>query len=384
MATSASQSFTYVLDYDGTSYINRTQEARTRRFDSSATLDALNSGDHYLYLGHDEKFDMALFSMQTAGSVGRLIWQYSYTGTEWVIFQPTYDRLTDDGSAYGFDKDGGEIFLDNLLPGWTAETVDSKSAYWIRCSPAEGGAVTTVPTFKSIEVRPRAAYCSTKDVFDFLQLGNVLSGYNASTGVTTAGTDFTEHTVPSKDTVERYIQAAQSQIDYRTRKSWRPNIVLNEEHNFNIFGFKLDRKTATKILSLEVWDGSSYEEKNLGRNADYFYVPDTNMIHFSRFFYLPARFQSLNSPTVRFGGGEFVTPVRVSYIYGSNVNEDFREGGMVTEITKKMASIDILRNSDFGEVLVGGADRVGMTQRVDQYQKEVDDTLEMLRAFEVF
>ena len=48
MATSASQSFTYVLDYDGTSYINRTQEARTRRFDSSATLDALNSGDHYL------------------------------------------------------------------------------------------------------------------------------------------------------------------------------------------------------------------------------------------------------------------------------------------------------------------------------------------------
>ena len=57
---------------------------------------------------------------------------------------------------------------------------------------------------------------------------------------------------------------------------------------------------------------------------------------------------------------------------------------MVTEIPKKMASIDILRNSDFGEVLVGGADRVGMTQRVDQYQKEVDDTLEMLRAFEVF
>ena len=53
MATSASQSFKYVLDYDGTSYVDRTQEVRTRRFDSSAVVDALNSGDHYLYLGHD-------------------------------------------------------------------------------------------------------------------------------------------------------------------------------------------------------------------------------------------------------------------------------------------------------------------------------------------
>lgn len=108
------------------------------------------------------------------------------------------------------------------------------------------------------------------------------------------------------------------------------------------------------------------------------------MIHFSRFFYLPARFASLNSPTVRFGGGEFVTPVRVSYIYGDNVNEDAREGAFVTELTKKIASIDILRNSEFGEVLVGGADRVGMQARIDQYQREVDDTLEMLKSFEVF
>ncbi len=90
---------------------------RTRRFDSSATVDALNTSSHYLYLGHDEKFDMALFSMQTLGSVGRLIWEYSTTGGSWTIFQPTYDRLTTDGSAYGFDKDGGEIFLDNLTPG---------------------------------------------------------------------------------------------------------------------------------------------------------------------------------------------------------------------------------------------------------------------------
>ena len=379
MATTASQSLNTVYDFDGSStYVDYTKEARTRAGTSFTVFSATSK---YLYLGHDEKFDMVLFDIDTAGSLGALTWEYS-NGTNWTEFAPSYDRLTDDGSAYGFDKDGGEIFLDNIVSDWATLTVNSVNIYWIRVRSA--ASVATSPTIKSIEVRPRAAYCSTKDVFNFLQLGHILSSYNSSSGGTTAGTDFTASTVPSKDTVEKYIQAAQAQIDYRTRKSWRPNIMLNEEHNFNIFGFKLDRKRVQKVLTLEVWDGNSYEAKTEGRNADYFYVPDTNMIHFSRFFYLPARFASLNSPTVRFGGGEFVTPVRVSYIYGDNVTEDVREGAFVTELTKKIASIDILRNSDFGEVLVGGSDRVSMQGRVDQYQREVDDTLEMLKSFEVF
>ena len=202
MATTASQSLNTVYDFDGSStYVDYTKEARTR---AGTSFTVFSDTSKYLYLGHDEKFDMVLFDIETAGSLGALTWEYS-NGTNWTEFAPSYDRLTDDGSAYGFDKDGREIFLDNLLPGWVKQTVDSKSAYWIRCSPAEGGAVTTVPTFKSIEVRPRAAYCSTQDVFNFLQLGNVLSSYNASSGVTTAGTDFTASTVHTKDTVERYI-----------------------------------------------------------------------------------------------------------------------------------------------------------------------------------
>jgi hypothetical protein len=57
---------------------------------------------------------------------------------------------------------------------------------------------------------------------------------------------------------------------------------------------------------------------------------------------------------------------------------------MVTEIAKKLTAVEILRNSDFGETVVGGTDRVGMAQRVDQYIQETDASLEMLRAFEVF
>ena len=86
----------------------------------------------------------------------------------------------------------------------------------------------------------------------------------------------------------------------------------------------------------------------------------------------------------RFGGGEFISPIRISYVYGKHPNEDAREGPMVTELTKKLTAVEILRNSDFGETVVGGTDRVGMAQRIDQYQAETEANLEMLRAFEVF
>lgn len=380
MATTASQSFSTVFDYDGSSYNDRTKEARTRAGTSFTVLGTTSS---YLYLGYTEKFDMALFDLDGLGSLGDLTWEYSAGSSSWTEFSPTYDRIDPDGNPYKFTKDGAEIFPDNLLASWATDTVNSvTSTYWVRVSSASS--VTTAPTVKSIEMRPRAVYCTTADVFDFMQLGNVLSTYNTSTGVTTAGTDFTASTVPSKNTVEKYIQAAQAEIDYRTRKSWRPNIVLNEEHNFNLFGFKTDRFGARKILSLSVWDGESYEEKNQGRNQDYFFVPDTGMLHFSRFFYLPARFASLNSPTARFGGGEFITPVRIDYIYGFDVNRDFREGALVTELTKKLVASEILRNSDFGEVAVGGSDRVAVAQKIDQYRREIDDGLETLRAFETF
>ena len=52
--------------------------------------------------------------------------------------------------------------------------------------------------------------------FELLQLKNV-----------TNTTDFTAATVPSKETVEYYINEAQAYIDMNTRKSWRPNYVVD-------------------------------------------------------------------------------------------------------------------------------------------------------------
>ena len=61
MATTASQSLKTVYDFDGSStYVDYTKEARTRAGTSFTVFSATSK---YLYLGHDEKFDMVLFDI---------------------------------------------------------------------------------------------------------------------------------------------------------------------------------------------------------------------------------------------------------------------------------------------------------------------------------
>tara|TARA_R100000315_G_C5225458_1_gene136626 strand:- start:983 stop:1651 length:669 start_codon:yes stop_codon:yes gene_type:complete len=222
-------------------------------------------------------------------------------------------------------------------------------------------------------MRPYAAYCTTQDVYKLLQLNNVLSG-----------TDFTSSTVPSKASVEQYIMEAQSYIDMFTRKSWRPNYVANEYQQFNLNGFHLDKPDAYKILKLEIWNGANWDEKRQGRTKDFFLVPDTNMVQFSRYFLLPARFTSYNAPVWRWGGGEFTMPIKVTYLHGRDIQTDVRQGGVVQDIAKKLAAIDVARTADFGGAIVSGMDRMDIASRIQSWQLEIEDNLDAMKAFEVF
>ena len=58
-----------------------------------------------------------------------------------------------------------------------------------------------------------------------------------------------------------------------TRKSWRPNYVSDEHHEFNLGGLKLEMPDAQRVLSLKIWNGAGWDIKRQGRNKDYFYVP---------------------------------------------------------------------------------------------------------------
>ena len=371
MATTAGAVFDKVFTHNGSSYTDVTLEAQSP---AGTSFSILGASSHYLYLGHDSKFDMAIFDVDTAGSLGALTWQY-YNGSAWTEFVPASGRYEidpddDEGGQYDFSEDGVEIFPANLLSDWATDAINSETKYWVRVSTAS---VTTAPTIKRIQMRPYAAYCTTKDVYNLMQLNNVLSG-----------TDFTSSTVPSKSTVEQYIMEAQSYIDMQTRKSWRPNYETEEYHQFNLNGFKLDRPDAYKILDVKIWNGANWDSKRQGRTKDYFLVKDTNMIHFSRYFLLPARFTSYNAPVWRWGGGEFTMPVKVSYLYGRDIQTDVRQGGMVQDITKMIAATEVAKNADFGGLVVSGMDRMDISARINSWQTNIDDTIDSLRAFEVF
>ena len=372
MPLSTGLEFTKIFTYNGSAFTDVTLEAQSP---AGTAFSIFGGANQLLYLGHDERFDMAIFDVATEASVSSLLWQY-YNGSTWTQFVPASARLTHDpdfedvGEGYDFSKDGVEIFPPNILASWATTAINSVTKYWIRVSAQS---VTTSPTIKRIQMRPVNSYCTTADVFDLLQLKNI-----------TSTTDFTASTVPSKSTVEQYIEAAQSKIDFRTRKSWRPNYITDEYHDFNLNGFKLRRNDAYKVLSMHIWSGSGFERKNQGRTGDYFLTPDVGIVNFSRYFLLPARFQSYNAPVWRFGGGEFTNPIRVSYLYGRDINMNPQEAGMVYDMAKKLAAIDVVRSSDFGQLVVSGTDRVGLIQKIEGWNMEIEDKLDALRAFEVF
>jgi len=378
MPTTANEQFDYIrIDTGGGVFTNRDLEARSI---TGTSFSVLEGTDDFLYLGDDDKFDMAIFDIDTVGSFTAPLKYEYYNGSSFAEFIPDTQEFNMDqaddgtytGEAYGFAGDGVEIFPMRVISDWAKTTVDEgQSAYWIRISAPNG--ITTAATVKNIRKRPVEAYCTTQEVFELLQLANV-----------TNTTDFTTATIPTKITVEAYIAGAQSQLDYQTRKSWRMNYVADEKHDFNIFGFKPDRRDVYKILDLAVWDGSEFDSRSQGRDKDYFLTRDTGMIHFSRYFFLPARFRGFNTPTFRFGGGEFIMPVRIKYLYGRNLATDVREGGFVTELTKKMAAIEILKNSDFGNLTVSGMDRVPLQQKIQLFTTEIVEGIESLKGVEIF
>ena len=170
----------------------------------------------------------------------------------------------------------------------------------------------------------------------------------------------------------------------QSTKSWRPTIVINEYQQFNLNGFHLDKADAYKILDLQIWNGANWDSKRQGRTKDYFLVPDTGMVQFSRYFLLPARFTSYNAPVWRWGGGEFTMPVKVTYLYVRDIQTDIRQGGMITDMAKKLAATEIARSADYGGLVVSGMDRYDISSRIQSWQAEINANLDSMRAFETF
>lgn len=364
----------WIWDNSASAWVNRTIESQTAGGTSFAIFEDVNDR---LYLGSQGRFDLAGFLLTTIGSVNGLTWEY-YDGTDtgvWTQFIPSFE--------YTFSTDGAEVFPTQTLANWATKDFtsvyphagappDSRARYWIRVSVSS---ITTSPTVLQIKKRPYAAYCTATDVRNLLQFS----------------TDFSSSTTPTRNTVEDYIYSAQSHIEFKTSKSWRtnykPSYEINaanyEYHEFSLGGFKLIERDVQAITSLQIWNGSEWQTKTQGRQNDYFFIPDTGMVYFSRYFLLPARLQSFNAPVWLWGWAEFTFAVRVAYFYGRDIHNDPRYGGVVQDITKKLAAIDIINNHDYSILTSSGADRITLDRKVENWTREIDDKLDSLRGWVV-
>ena len=69
MPTTIGLEFTKIFSFDGSStYTDVTLEAQSP---AGTSFSILSTASHYLYLGHDERFDMAIFDMDVAGDLGK-------------------------------------------------------------------------------------------------------------------------------------------------------------------------------------------------------------------------------------------------------------------------------------------------------------------------
>ena len=96
--------FTKIFNWDGvgtagSDYTDVTLEAQSP---AGTSFTIFNTAAHYLYLGHTERFDMAVFDIDGAGSLGALTWEF-YNGSAWTVspatLTPARDRNYISGST---------------------------------------------------------------------------------------------------------------------------------------------------------------------------------------------------------------------------------------------------------------------------------------------
>ena len=99
---------------------------------------------------------------------------------------------------------------------------------------------------------------------------------------------------------------------------------------------------------------------------------------------MPARVTSYTASSGRWGGGEFVYPVKVNYAYGRDPDIDVQQFGVVFEAVRKMVGGDVVRTADFGGIAVSGMDRVNLSERAQSWETEVQESLENISGWQLF
>ncbi len=354
------------FDSGGVAYVDNTIEAQSQ---SGTAFPLLSAAGDFFYFGFSRRIDALMWQLAVSGSHGALTWAYGVTSGSWLQFVPLHDGAFVAATEYmrwdikgsTVDTDWVSFAFDGADPH-AAAPPDTTSRFWLRVSAAS---VTTATTLNNLLCRPFVTYATAVDVQRQLQLS----------------TPFSTTSLPTIETVEGFLRGAEDRMIRQTGKSWRPEFVEDEQVNFKQYGMKLRREDIIHIYELAVWDGSSYDVKTEGRDEDFFVEPLTGIIYVATIFLDAMPPTMRRSYTARREQGAFKRAVKVNYSWGKDIRYD-GFGVEVGRITVKQACIDLVTDLDFAPLIPLGLDSIGLQDKVNNWQADVDkfmDTYSKIR-----
>ncbi len=362
-----------VWEYDAsaTAYVDNTSEAALA---GGTNFELLGATGDYTYFGFNRRHDALAFVAGTVGVYGTLTWEYGASITSWIRFIPVYDDDFETATGYmqwdikgtTLETDWVSITLTTTSPHVVSSVPDSISRFYIRVSsPAS---VNTAAAITSVVCRPYVTYGTALDVQRQLQLRN---------GFSTSST-------PTISTIEDFIRSAEDRMIYDMGESWRLEFIAEEFLNFKQYGMKTRYQPIIEMYELAVFEGNTtFTAKTVGRSQDYHFEPRTGMVYLSTIFLdaLPPTFR--RSYTARREQGAFKRPVRVRYSHGHDIRIH-PLGQAVGRIAIKQACIDFITDQDFAPLVPLGIDTVGLAEKVDIWQQQVQEFLDKFTKIKVF
>jgi len=360
----------WLFDNSASAYVNLTTAMR-----KGTASDLMGQVTDYLYLGLRARTEMALFTLSTNGSYAGLTWEF-YTEVDghgaWVEFVPDY-------SNFNFDVAKGEVmYLADFLPNWkafpfsataphTAAPPDSRARWWIRVHAATS--VTTVAKATYIEALPVAYYTTPELVSKEITGSSALAENMWSL-------------------LEHYITRVQDNIDTNTHKSWRPKIILEEPHDFNLYGVKLKMMPLRRIISVELWqDGWLGLQEGRGMtNGQFFADEHRGIVFFTGNLFYPwghMRYRLRKFPA-------YQNALRVSYVGGEFMHKAIARGlrmdrqlGPVQELATKYTALELLASHDYTKILPEGLNNVMLSDKIENWKKDVDQGIDLLQGLQM-
>jgi len=348
-----------IFKFDGTSYTDLSNNPKT-----NSSIDFISSTDDIFYIGLRRRFIGLYVTLSTLGSYDSISYKY-WNGEEWKYLSllDSYAFSVSKYQRWVVPTDWEPLNFTDTFPH-SATAPDNVERFWIKI---EAGGVTTQAVISKIRCLPYATYASSGDVAAKL-------GLNSEDIFTTVSEPL------SSFDVEDFIVRAEDRIDYRTRKSWRFNAEPEELLDFNLEGVRLHHRDIIKVFNAYLWDGSSFDLLTEGRNQDYFVDNDRGMLFFTRFFLPPARYRyPMYGMALGSWKGEFRYAVKVDYSWGRDL-ETSRDFHIVNNLAAKMAAIECLSSSNFVALVPEASALEEISQRIDRWEREIEDQLENLTA----